>query len=516
MFIDARQLDDGKSIQARICIIGGGPAGITLAREFANKPFKVCLLESGGFEYDALTQSLYEGENSGIKYDPLNVCRLRYLGGTSNHWGGWTRPLDVIDFEKREWIPYSGWPFGYEELDPYYRRAESIVQLGEHRYDPAYWAAQPGEPAYIDDAPVKTSVFRFSPPTQFGRVYRDELERAGNLEVCLHANVTDIELASADGPVKRLHVATLEGKKFTVSADIFILATGGIENARLLLASNKSQTSGIGNQHDLVGRFFADHYGTVTGSFLLSKPGITLEFYKQHPVNVGPDRDPARIRAALTLDEQTQRSEQLANFGGLIYHKSTPYVFKPLLNGGNGSFWKYVGELASNIDNFIVDSFRSLFSKDVSPELFEMISIIEPTPNPESRVTLGEQTDALGMRRAKLNWLYSDNDRLMLSRLREKWPLQFGYAGLGRALLEEDESWPPDWVEYGRHHMGTTRMHNDPRQGVVDSNCRIHNVANLYVAGSSVFPTYGYAQPTFTIVALALRLAEHIGKKVSA
>lgn len=507
MFVDSRLLNDGQPIDAEVCIIGAGAAGISIARQLASYGHRVCLLESGGLGYDQATQSLYRGDNIGNAYDPLDACRLRFFGGTTNHWAGWTRPLDPIDFEKRDWVANSGWPITRDELEPFYKRAEPVLQLGPHSYEPEYWCDGDCADYLLDQGALQSRVFRFSPPTRFGQTYRDEIGTSELIQVYLNANVVNIELNPNGSAVDHLRIAILEGDQYTVKADTFILAAGGIENARLLLSSNNVQKQGIGNRHDLVGRYFSDHIGVLGGAFVSTKPNNDLRFYRQHHVaKTNADTD-AKIRGALSLNFETVRREQLSNFGCLVSQKSWPFIAK-------NTFSRHVGAVISSVDDMLVDGYRALFAPEKRAELLEMIIISESTPNPDSRVSLTNEKDALGVNRVKLDWRLAAQDREMIKKIRHQLALEFGRANAGRVLLEEDDIWPPEWSEYGRHHMGTTRMHTDPRLGVVDVNCRVHDMQNLYVSGSSVFTTYGYAQPTFTIVALALRLADHISNEV--
>lgn len=248
MITDARSLPKNTEIDTDVCVVGAGAAGITLARELSGQSFSVCLLESGGLEFQEDTQSLYAGENVGLPYNLANE-RLRFFGGTTNHWGGYCRPLDDIDFKVRDWIPNSGWPFDKAHLIPYYERALKICQLGEpYTFDVADWESEETPRLPFIGNRVVTKLFRLSPPTRFGRVYRNEISRSGNISTYLHANAVEIETDENARTVTRLRVASLEGNSFWVSAKLFILATGGIENPRLLLNSNKRQSVGLGNQ----------------------------------------------------------------------------------------------------------------------------------------------------------------------------------------------------------------------------------------------------------------------------
>ncbi|MGB8600452.1 MAG: FAD-dependent oxidoreductase, partial [Burkholderiales bacterium] len=272
MFIDTRQQSEGTTVETTVCIIGGGVAGITIALELEKKGIACVLLESGGHEADDATRDLYRGENVGLPYDFADGCRSRFLGGSSNCWGGWCRPFEDIDFKQRDWVANSGWPFGQEEVAPYYARTHELLQLGPVNYDSAFWVKAVNR-ADVQLLPltknkIEDVLIQFSPPARFGKVYHDELSKAKFSSVYLYANVVNIETDAGGQSVKRVHVKTLSGRSISVHAKQFVLAAGGIENARLLLASNKIQLNGIGNQHDVVGRYFMDHpriyWGKIT------------------------------------------------------------------------------------------------------------------------------------------------------------------------------------------------------------------------------------------------------------
>ena len=285
-FIDARTIPSGTVLQPDLAIIGGGPAGITLALALAHSPLKVMLFESGGMDFDAKTQALYAGNVSGVSYLPLDASRMRYLGGGSNHWGGWCRPLDPIDFEQRAWVPYSGWPFGIDELEPYFKRAQDLVEAGPWSYDKSNTPMSEVAPLLaLGDGGVYTSWFQFSKtrnsvlPTHFGDRYADDLRRIANLKLFLHANATNLRLSHDAASLDGFDIATLNGRKFSVKPKTTVLALGAIENARLMLASRDVAATGVGNANDLVGRFFADHPIPRDTATLVSFAGDIAGYY---------------------------------------------------------------------------------------------------------------------------------------------------------------------------------------------------------------------------------------------
>ena len=319
MFVDARRLDNDATIEADVCIIGGGVAGITLALEFGKRGIRTCVLESGGFRPDPATRDLNRGENVGLPYRFDDGCRSRFLGGSSNCWGGWCRPMDEQDFAARDWVPYSGWPFPKRELVPYYDRSRDVLQIGPDRYDPEFWVAASGRtdvrrmPFVTGD--VIDAISQFSPPLKFGRFYEAALRRAQHLTVFLYANATEIETDASGCRVQAVKLATLTGRTAWAKAMVFILAAGGIENPRLLLASNRTHPAGLGNQNDLVGRFFMDHVQLSTGQVRLVNIGKQDELYdcKFNHNNPAISAYGTRFAAQLMLSPDVQAREKLLN-----------------------------------------------------------------------------------------------------------------------------------------------------------------------------------------------------------
>jgi choline dehydrogenase-like flavoprotein len=491
-FLDARSVPAGSTIETDIAIVGGGPSGISLALALANLPIRVLILESGGTHFEAATQNLYAGTESGVRYIPLDATRLRFLGGCSNHWGGWCRPLDPVDFETRDWLAHSGWPFPRSTIEPYYARAQSLVEAGPFIYDePAQWAKTFGAPLTLGPGGLYTTFFQFSKqrdsmlPTHFGERYADDLRRVQNLDVYLNANVTGLRLTSDANRLDRLDVATLSGNRFTVKSRLAVVATGGIETPRLMLASNDVAPAGVGNAHDLVGRYFADHPIPGQTATLVIFGGRIAPYYQLVQTANG-----AIIRAAfapLNAFRQARRvAGALATVEGEVQLDST-------------------GQAA-------VTEAAALFGIDASHiRAFTLGCGLELAPDPDRRLTLSGEKDALGMPRLKLDMRVSDDDFLQYRNTLKELGRQLLLArtGMIRILHNTRAEWL-EKMDWGNHHMGTTRMHDDPRRGVVDANSKVHGVSNLYIAGSAVFPTYGASNPTLNLIALVLRLADHL------
>jgi choline dehydrogenase-like flavoprotein len=487
MIVDARRVPSESLIDCDLCIVGAGAAGITIARELVGRPVRVVLLESGFLKPDADTQSLYAGDVSERPYFDLDAARSRYFGGTTNLWTGECRPLDAQDFERRDWVPDSGWPFGLSELLPFYQRAQSVCQLGPYRYTADDWREHGVRPMAIEGERIRSYAFQYSPPTRFGEVYRDDVRRAPNVVTYLGANVVDLETPAPPHRVSAVKVACLAGTTFRVAARAFVLATGGIENARLLLLSDRVQPAGLGNGNDLVGRYFMEHLYMDAAADIRAPGGAISDFYTS-----GHWVEGRRVRGILGLVPELRQRERLTNYCAVIVAPNS----SPL----------------RRLRDAIADA-RS------RPALRTYIvkNVMEQAPNADSRVTLGRDRDRLGCRRPVLQWRLSAVDKSTAHRAHVILGEELSRNGLGHmtsSMGREADPWPTS-VRGARHHMGTTRMHADPRRGVVDADCRVHGIANLYVAGSSVFPTSGAANPTLTIVALALRLAGHLQNRLA-
>lgn len=556
MLHDAHDLPAGAVLDADVCIVGGGPAGTAIALELARRGVDACVLEGGGTEPDPAAQSLHEGTVSGDRYPPLAETRWRQLGGTSHLWntrlgpdhGFRAAPLDPIDFERRDWVPHSGWPLGREQLEPYYRRAQEFFGLGPYAYEGASWEREEGPRLKLDPAACDTSVWQFSRRERFLEGPVAEAARSPRVAVWLHANVTGLETGASGGVVSRVQAATPEGKRFSVRARTVVLAAGGIENARILLLSGGEEGAGLGNGHDLVGRYFMEHQ-VVTGGILTPRDPALLDvaaLYDERPV------DGTWVMGQVRFTEATMRRERLLNLSFALYPRhprherirdqaihsfeslaraalrlrppaeagrhlrevlrSADYVAASLLRKASGQrLFRY---FVPGPDLVSGDGWSALPDKRRRFGAFEVLLHTEQLPHPENRVVLSEERDRLGCRRPELRWRWRDEDRENVARAQRLFAAEVERAGIGRYDPRVDAEGRPVLRAAGlHHHMGTTRMHPDPRQGVVDADARVHGVGNLYVAGCSVFPTGGYINPTLTIVAMAMRLADHLADR---
>ena len=534
MLVDARTLSPGTTIEADLCILGAGPAGITIARAFLGTDVRVVLLEGGGTQFTRSLrslptilrehlfeeQSLARGENVGHPYYPLRMTRVRSFGGTSNallaH-GLRACPLDAIDFEAREGRAHGGSPFGRAHLDPFYARAQIACGLGPYRYNVGDWEEPGATPRLaVDGRRLATVMFQYGPVDHF-RSYVHELAAAPNTRLLLHAVAVNVATDARPAAVSSVEAATLAGNRFMVRAGAYVLALGGIDNARLLLASSRSHAAGVGNDHDLVGRYFMEHPHLHAGFFRPSDRALPgrLSLYDRREV------DGVAVQAMIQLNDDVMRRERLLNavveLRPMDRLRTTPAVqssrdlWRSLQRGP--WTWSLAGHALTalrGLPDVARLASRRLGGRHPQPDMMKLDVMAEQAPDPDSRVTLSTKRDRLGMPLARLDWRISEADRHSIRRTLELVDEELRRAGLGRVESMFGDERPPTNIYGGWHHMGTTRMHVDPALGVVDENCRVHGIDNLFIAGSSVFPTGSAANPTLTIVALALRLADHL------
>ena len=489
MFDSPTSLNHDQLLECDVCIVGAGAAGITLALELDGSGLDICLVEAGGFESPPVDDAHpYAGESVGEPYSLL-ATRLRYFGGTTNHWGGWCMPLDPIDFRSRPFVPLSGWPFARPELEPYYERAARICEI-----DPPIFELEKlpgGDRAAQDllgnhDPDFTVKLLRYSPPTRFGLRYRSRIEQSKQVRCFLYSTVVEVEAAS--GSVAKLRVRAGD-KQFFVKARAYIIALGAIENARLLLCSDRTHPGGLGNGSGFVGRCFADHIGNPgrqpIGYAVLPSRSPYLKRY---------DLGGLMVMLHLSFRDEFLEAHELVNFGILMYKD-----------------WTMESALA---EGYFDDPRLYPEWRGKEPEKFKVAIRIETTPNPDSRLTLLAERDSNRMRRVRLDWRINSLELDVAQRITDIFGQKLGRSGIGRFRSTYPTRPRENGFSYQSHQMGTTRMSTDPKSGVTDADCRVHFVDNLYVTGSSVFPTFGFANPTLTICALAIRLADHLKSEV--
>lgn len=550
MISSANSIPNGACLQPDVCVVGGGPAGIALTLALSEKGFSVLLLESGFLKADDKTQSLYAGEvaNSHL-HSPPDKYRQRRLGGSSAIWGGRCMPFDPIDFETRAHVPHSGWPLSYEDLLPYYPQANALAEAGRFSYN-AEDALGPQVAPLIrgfDSSRVRTSgLERFSCPTHFGDRYAKRLQLAPGVEVLLGANCTGIRLQADGRSVRLIEAATLSGKRFSVKPRATVLAAGGLEAARLLLASRDVAPAGIGNHHDVVGRYYMCHIAGNVGMLTIhGAPGSVRHGYELAPEGV-------YCRRRLSVTHSEQRRLGLANAVGRLHfpritdpaHRSgvlsglflarklISYEYSKRLNDGSPPTLGTYARHALNVVTDPIDTTaflthwlaRRTFASRKFPSVilrnrtnrFSLEMHGEQIPQARSRVTLSDKVDAMGMPQLRVDWHYCEADIDSVARSLDVFAQEFEQSGAARleynrSSLEEDLM---RFGAYGGHHIGTARMGQDERSSVVNADCQVHSVHNLFIAGSAVFPTSSQANPTLTLIALSLRLGDTLSRRL--
>jgi choline dehydrogenase-like flavoprotein len=490
-----------------VCIAGAGPAGITLARRLAGQGARVALMEAGGLEISLDSQECYEGEIVGQEYFPLDITRLRYFGGSSNHRAGWCRELPASDFAPRPGDPWSGWPITKADLDPYQAAADAILDLPPAADYPEFDVVQAADR-------FRGKHMRHSgPATRFGQKFRSEIVASERISLALGANLVDLRLDAAGAVAAAVFRSYEPGSpELAVRARLFALALGGLENPRALLNANSQRPAGLGNEHDLVGRFFCEHPHYVLGEVLLEAPlaeAISLIpsaalRAEEGVLNFALVVLPQRMEEPLLLHKEIIRSVPCAL--DFTERLAEEVLGRPLYCEGRG----VGGYLRRRRE-------RAAILADPRSEL---LIRSEQALNPASRVRLAAARDRFGLPRIALDWRLSAIDTRTMQVAAAAFGAHAAEQGIGRLRLADwlraGEPQVPPFPEEetgGHHHLCTTRMADDPRRGVVDRNGRVHGIPNLYLAGSSTFATAGWVNPTYTIVQLALRLGDHLGRE---
>jgi choline dehydrogenase-like flavoprotein len=513
-FTDYLSAKPPETIHTQVCIIGAGAAGITIARNLKNSE-RVTLVDSGNFGLDNRTQSLYEGKNLALKYFDLLKCRLRYFGGTTNHWGGYCRTNDPIDYEGRPDLNLPEWPVKSDELEPYIERAKKELGLKYDFFDHTELLKDKGisKDQLIDDITdgLQTKIFQVSSKTKFSRIYRDELKKQSNLDVLLNLNAVHIELSTDGLNIEFILLRNLKGEETRIYAQKFIIACHGIENARLLLNSNNRQKQGIGNTSGHVGKYFMEH-AHIDASRLIP----TDNFPKFYDFSLLRRQ---KLNANISFTDEFTRKNKMLQY----YCRFFPvYAEDSVLNAArrlkqslnqpySASLYYDLSKSVSNIQEITKFVISNLHWHSPTPKYYYLNHRIEQAPNPNSRVVISSEKDEVGAYKADLNWELNNHDYDAFKKGQDKIVMELSALNAGRFELEEiTPSLVKQRLKGHYHHTGTTRMSENIDSGVVDKNCKVHGINNLYIAGSSVFPTAGYSGPTLVILALSYRLAEHI------
>ncbi|WP_236236284.1 FAD-dependent oxidoreductase [Pseudomonas faucium] len=464
-----------------VCIIGAGPAGITLALRLAQAGWRVVLLEGGGHEYTPRSQELYKCTSSGLELY-AEETRLRFLGGTSNHWAGRCRPFTASDFAVQPPGDLPGWPIPYAEIERYLPAAMDIVDLPQGKaFQPLNVALKGGD--------FDADRFLLSPPTRFAQKYAAALNDTPGLDVFINCNCVDLEFDKASGRLASIQVSDYERNRQRLVAKKFILATGAIENARQLLNSQSLQAAGVVSPDGLAGRCFMEHLNIDMGTFILrdGQDGSQHQYYTTDAFVAEYHAGKGNVTTAVLEEVRTY--------------------------GRTAEVKHFLENLACDMGVASKIAFIANFS---CPGDGVISTMIEQFPNVQSHLSLLDEKDALGMGKVNVNWALSEHDRHTIKCIGSELAKQFADTGLGFVKLNDfvyDTSLALKLQPHA-HHMGTTRMAASPEFGVVDSDCKVFGTHNLYVAGSSIFATSGASNPTMPLLQFAVRLAEHLDDKL--
>jgi choline dehydrogenase-like flavoprotein len=562
--------------KADVLIVGTGPAGITIARELYKSGLKIIIAESGNIEAEAASEELNNVESTGDPSTPAQVAkrkafhghgiklwshenqpygvRCRLIGGASVAWGGKSAPFDALDFQVRPWVANSGWPIDRTDFQTYVDRAGKVLNLGPIIWDEKVWPALKLEPPKF--MPKLSSLRSFfwqmarsrSNPVDIMRFGQDFVkENAANVQVLINATATEILTTPEGDEIDSVNFSTIDGRvRASVKAGCVIIATSAIENARLLLASKRYNPRGIGNEHDNVGRYLMDHPATRLGTFSDEVVALNRDF-GFFALSHGGDTN--MYWHGLSVDPKVQEREKMLNSAIYMIAERAEddpwFAVKRLLMGKSKTFFADLGTVIKSSGLVAVGAGRVLLRHRMVPKFLKSLmvnvtilvnpnfavnefqtgglpyklegmsfdGITEQAPDPESRITLSDTLDKLGVPKPSVHWKINDDVKITLIKLAHLVKDQFAEAGLPTPKLE-------DWVERRSiedaviidmaHSSGTTRMSADPVNGVVDVNCQVHGVKGLYMMGASVFPTSGHANTTLMIVSLAIRLSEHL------
>lgn len=506
------------SLRCDVCIIGSGPAGMTIARELSGTPLRVTVLESGGASRQETADALNEIESVGWprETDQWEV-RNRVLGGSSATWAGRCAPFDEVDLEYRDWVPYSGWPIKPADLAPYIERSAGHLGLGAGNgiTDDRIWELT-GRPRMTSGPDPYPDLLR----PMFWQYARDSVDPhdrtrfchfayglGPNVTVVTNATVLRVNATASAAAVESVEFAAADGRRRLLPASTVVLCAGGVENPRLLLSSDNVARGGLGNDKDLVGRFLMDHLRGPVGTYKLKEAGAVLHQFATFRAPAGGGNI---YQHGMRLSPAIQRAERLLNCSAWVHG----YI-EPEVQPGLRSMLANSGRIAAAVKDHVIAH------KPLPRRISEigLVAMCEQAPSPDSRITLSDRRDRLGMRISRIDWRVGEAEARTMRRMAGVMTGQFARMGLP---LPETQ----DWVRAGEmfprtfrdvaHPTGTTRMADDPARGVVDPHCQVHGVHGLFVAGSSVFPTTGHANPTQLIVALAVRLADTLKDRAAA
>lgn len=524
MIFDFEKTDDDDLLQPDICIIGSGVAGLLLAKEFIDTDTRVLVLEGGGKKDEVQSQKLYSSEVVGLEHDGIHNGRFRVYGGSSTRWGGQLMTSRKEDFDEKSYLPYSGWPISRKDIETYYPRAEAIMRVNTKTYENDLWDDFDVKPIPFDKDRFQ---YRFSKWASFknrnlAKYVGPLCKSSMNVNVLLHANVTEILLNQDGSSVESVSISSYKGKRASVKAKIFIVCAGTIDTARLLLASKSTTKNGVGNDNDLVGRYFQDHISYRVARLKPKTSKIFSETF--NPFYRTSTMHSCKLDLSPEMQDKLECSHVMGHVVFDYSEESGFYEFRKVLRAVQSKKNPFPTPMGAwRMLRFVDDFFRLFIGAIVIGRRFAPKNSksylqleVEQVPSPDSRVMLSDKKDALGMPRVILDWKISEREKQSMRHYVEQFKVEWERLDLGEAnwdiakdLFEDGSA----WLENCRdtfHQTGTTRMSKDPEQGVVDENLKVHGISNLYIASCSVFPTGGTANPTLTMMALCMRMADRL------
>lgn len=562
MNVDPQTIPDQEVLTTDVLIVGAGPAGLFLAREMLDSQHDVILLESGGLEEDSATQALADCvmEDTPDLYPNIIWSHDRRFGGTAVQWDVKINnrqnlhlaTFDPVDFKKRSWMPNSGWPIDYDTLHPYYMRTLDAWETGVDSLDVASWATDERKPLQFRNDELFTKLYLTGSKGLMIDGIGSRLKEARNVRVIMKANAVELLANDNASQVDTVQVACLDGRRFRIKARFVVLTQGAYQVPRLLLASDKVARQGLGNDNGLVGRFLMDRQIVKTGTLFPSKKISEFGFYDlQH-------RGLAHVLGKLAIPEERLEAEQIMNttivlnaqpgfskvrmlqrlYGRGTTFRSPAYfsarqVVKALREKRlpERPFHQLYNIIAGLDDLVYIKVARApwlqtpydrdsngWYAEPRRDELFKVIDlyqICEQSPDPDNRIELSDERDATGMRKPRVSFRWNDFDIQSAIKAQDIVGHALENAGLGRMRIERRDGMPLVTQMTAHHPAGTARMSDDPATGVVNPDCQVHGVSNLYVGSSAVFPTGGCAPPTLTIVALCLRIADQVKERLA-
>jgi choline dehydrogenase-like flavoprotein len=536
MILEPERLDRA-DLDAQVCIVGAGPVGISIALELARHDLDVLLVVGGGPRETPEDRCLNAGRiDPPGSHEPLEEGRCRGWGGTTRVWGGRLVVFDPIDFESRAYVPLSGWPVQYAQIARYFRRATELCDVAAHDYRVA---ADPIVPGRLGESIETTSCERWSSPTDFGSSHGSSLFGMRNVRILMNYHAAELRLRDELDTVSHIRIVSRRGRPLNVRARLAVLAAGGLENARLLLTSRNQLPNGIGNETGMVGRCYMSHVSGTCGRLIL-EAACRKKLYPLYR-----EQDGTYYRRRFRLSDERQLELGVLNIIGFPLRPPIrdPHHHDAVLSllfleecmrqrrlPPLGTAGRHVANIVFNNPAAWASAVRQAWLRTRRPRLPFVVPYTrraqeafcfqsEHAPNRESRLLLSDELDELGMPRMTPQVRFSEIDFRTVRHFYREVDRSLRTHGLG--ALEYDSAELDRHLEAlqerfnsAGHHIGTTRMSSRPELGVVDADCRVHSLKNLYVCGSSVFPTSGHANPTLTALALSLRLADHLSQEL--